>query len=141
MEKVESPEHFFKRIETFLIFVIILGSLLCSLIGKNLMWGIAFLSGGVLGFLNFRSTKKEGITFIRRVQESFKLRKGSSIDKERNLFIFKLFLKLIATGIIIFVLIAKFHFHPVIILLSFFTIYAVIILISLKFLILDKISI
>ncbi len=141
MEKFESPEKFFKRIETFLILITILGSLLVMLIGKNLMWGVAFLAGSLLGFLNFRSTKKEGITFIRRVQENFKFNKGSSIDRERNIFIFKLFLKLIATGIILFVLIAKFHFHPVIILFSFFTIYTFIILLSLKYLIFDKILI
>ncbi len=141
MKKLESIEEFFRRIEILLFLVIILGSLLCLLISKNLMWGIAFFFGGLLGFLNFRSTKREGIIFIRKVQESLKFHKEASIYKEKNIFILKLFLKLIATGIILFVLIAKFHFHPVIILFSFFTIYASIILITLKYLIFDKLFI
>lgn len=140
MEKVE-PEVFFKKIEIFLILIIIFGSLLCFLVSRSFMNTLAFLSGGLLGFLNFRSTKKEGITFIKKIQENLRLHRSVSMEKERNIFLFKLFLKLLATGIVLFILIAKFHLHPVIILLSFFTIYTSIVLMSLKYLLLDKILI
>lgn len=135
---MENPEKFFKNIEIFMLLLVFSGSLLCLFLSKNLLWTISFLSGGLLGFLNFRSTKKEGITFIKRVQENFKIKKDFSFEKEKNIFIFKIYLKLLATGIILFVLISKFKLHPLFILIAFILIYLYLILASLKYFIFNK---
>lgn len=138
MVNPDNPEKFFKRVEIFMLLLVFLGSLLCLLLSKNLLWTVSFLSGGILGFLNFRSTKKEGITFIKRVQENFKIKKDFSFEKEKNIFIFKIYLKLLATGIILFVLISKLKFHPLFILAAFILIYAYLIWASLKYFIFNK---
>ena len=139
MVNLDNPELFFKKIEISMLILVFLGFLLCLFFSKNLIWSISFLSGGSLGYLNFRSTKKEGITFIKRVKENLKVKKNFSIEKEKNVFIFKIYLKLFATGIVLFVLISIFKLHPVFILAAFFLIYTYLILASLKYLIFNRI--
>ena len=136
MERI-NPERFFRNVEKFMLISICVCSLLVLLISQNLMWMVSFFIGGFLGFINFRTTKKEGIDFIKKIKEIIIMSKKNSYHKEKKIFMTKIYLKLIAIGIIIWFFL-KLSFNVVFILFGFSLVYCVLMLISLKFFLLNK---
>ncbi len=138
MERI-NPENFFKNVEKFMLISICVCSLLVLLISQNLMWMISFFIGGFLGFINFRTTKKEGIDFIKMFKETLVMSSDDSEGIEKSsykgesILILKTFLKLTAIGIIIYFLL-KLSFNIIYILLGFTLIYFVLTLMTLKLL-------
>ena len=129
MEKVE---NFFKKLEINLLFLVILGTFIVAVSLKNVIFVMSFLAGSFLGLINFRTTKKEGIHFIKKVKKILEdSGEKANIQKESNIFIGKTFLKLFATAIVIYFLITKFKLSPIFILLGFGVIYIGLILFSL----------
>ncbi|WP_038054879.1 hypothetical protein [Thermodesulfobacterium hydrogeniphilum] len=138
MERI-NPERFFKNVEKFMLISICVCSLLVLLISQNLMWMISFFIGGFLGFINFRTTKREGIDFIKMFKETVVMSSDDSENMEKpsykgeNILILKTFLKLTAIGLIVYFLL-KFSFNIIYILLGFTLIYFVLTLMTLKLL-------
>jgi len=118
-------EEFFKKIELFLIITGIICGFIVLYFWKNWLFLLSFLSGVILGFINFRTTKKEGFQLIKKVQEKLLLGEGekSFYQKESNLYIGKTYTKLFATGIVLYLLIDKLHFSPLFIIGGFCLIY------------------
>ncbi len=125
------PNKFFRKIEKIMLISIIIGTLLCLLIWRDIIFMLSFLSGGILGLVNFETTKREGIELLRRVQQLFLLSKNASHKKERILYIGKFYLRLFAIGIIIYFLINKIFFHPLFILCGFSLVYIELMIMSL----------
>ncbi len=138
MERI-NPERFFRNVEKFMLISICVCSLLVLLISQNLMWMVSFFIGGFLGFINFRTTKREGIDFIKMFKETVVMSSDDSENMEKpsykgeNILILKTFLKLTAIGLIVYFLL-KFSFNIIYILLGFTLIYFVLTLMSLKLL-------
>ncbi|NPA39477.1 MAG: hypothetical protein GXO57_03440 [Thermodesulfobacteria bacterium] len=89
-------EEVLKYLNFFMFGSLIIGGIV-SLFLKGGLGITSFVLGWLIGFLNFRSTKKDGIGTIERVVE------GLSPEKGAFLYIAKFFLRLFATGVILFV--------------------------------------
>ncbi len=136
MEKI-SPEVFFRSVERFILISIIVCSCLVFLFSRNIIEFLSFLIGGILGFINFRTTKKEGIDFINMFKMTLVL--SSEEDGEKpaykgeGILFLKTFLKLSAIAVIIYFLL-KLSFNIVYILLGFTLVYFVLTLMTLRIL-------
>ncbi len=110
MIKQAQAEQFLKEIEQIIILTGVLGSLLVFLITGNLIYSLSLLFGVIVGYLNFRSTKNDGIKTLHQVRQGLAPQKGVVV------YLSKFYIRLFATGILLFIFIKFFKFHPVFIL-------------------------
>ena len=129
MEKVEK---LLKLIEISLLSFVILGSFIIALFLKKIIFVLSFLAGSFLGLINFKTTKKESAQFIEKIKKILE-NSGNKADLQKAGYIFigKIFLKLLATAIIMSLLVIKLKFSPIFILIGFGVIYIGLILLSL----------
>jgi hypothetical protein len=126
MVKKISVDTFIRHlIISFLLFSAI-GAIFIFIIWKNPNYTISFLSGVLIAYLNFRSTKNDSIKTINLVKE------GLSPEKGIFLYMGKFYLRLFATGIILFFFIKILKMNPIFILIGLTLIYFQLILIALR---------
>ncbi|QER42462.1 hypothetical protein F1847_06770 [Thermodesulfobacterium sp. TA1] len=123
MIKEVSPERFFGEAERLILGLVILFTILVYVLWGGIGETLSFLAGGFLGFLNFRTTKKEGIAFVKKIQEILLSDQKNLYNKERHAYIAKIYLKLLATAIVIYFLIAHLRAHPVFLVSAFVLVY------------------
>lgn len=123
MIKEVSPERFFGEAERLILGLVVVATIFIHLVWGGLVETFSFLAGGILGFLNFRTTKKEGIAFVKKIQEIFNSDQKNLYNKERHVYIAKIYLKLLATAIVVYFLIAHLRAHPVFLISAFGLVY------------------
>lgn len=123
MIKEVSPERFFGEAERLILGLVVVATIFIHLVWGGLVETFSFLAGGILGFLNFRTTKKEGIDFVKKIQEIFASDQKNLYNKERHVYIAKIYLKLLATAIVVYFLIAHLGAHPVFLISAFGLVY------------------
>ncbi|WP_022855590.1 hypothetical protein [Thermodesulfobacterium thermophilum] len=123
MIKEVSPERFFGEAERLILGLVVVATISIHLVWGGLVETFSFLAGGILGFLNFRTTKKEGIAFVKKIQEIFSSDQKNLYNKERHVYIAKIYLKLLATAIVVYFLIAHLGAHPVFLISAFGLVY------------------
>ncbi len=124
---------FFKELYIFMFLTLVTGSLATLVIFQDLKLFTAFFSGAVLACLNFLTLRKEGGELITRVYQNVMGCVERPYQKERTLFLIKVYLRLLAIGIIFYFFITKLRLHPVFLLLGFSLIYLQIFVVTLRF--------
>ena len=126
MKKVISSKDFIKNLEISLIVFSIISCIFIFLIWKNLAYTLSFISGIFIAYLNFRSTKNESFSTLNKVKQ------GLDPEKGALLYISKFYLRLLATGFVLYFFIKILKLNPIFILLGLGIIYFQLILIALK---------
>ena len=134
MRKISS-ENFIKKLEILIIIFSIILVILSFLILKNLNYVFSFLSGIIIAYLNFRSTKNESIKTINSIKQ------GLSPQKGVFMYMSKFYLRLFATGIVLYFLIKILKLNPILILLGLIFVHLQLILIPLKYFHFEKLEI
>jgi hypothetical protein len=124
MIKQVQAEQFLKEIEQIIVLTGILGGLFVFLITGNLIYSLSLLFGVIVGYLNFRSTKNDGIKTL------YQVRYGLAPQKGVVLYLSKFYMRLFATGILLFLFIKFLKFHPVFILGGIVLVYLQVVLIG-----------
>uniref|UniRef100_A0A7V4JQJ0 Uncharacterized protein n=1 Tax=Thermodesulfobacterium geofontis TaxID=1295609 RepID=A0A7V4JQJ0_9BACT len=108
---------------------------LSFLILRDLKYVFSLIAGISIAYLNFRSTKNDGIKVLEGVK------KGLSPEKGIFLYISKFYLRLFATGIFLYFFIKIVKLNPIFILLGVFLVYFELIIIALRNLYFRKLEI
>lgn len=124
---------FFKELYIFMFLTLVTGSLAMLVFFQDLKLFMAFLSGALLACLNFLTLRKEGGELITRVYQNVMGCVERPYQKERTLFLIKVYLRLLAIGIIFYFFITKLGLHPVFLLLGFSLIYLQIFVVTVRF--------
>jgi hypothetical protein len=135
MVKKITPEAFLKTLEISMLFLTGLSVLVCFLIFHKLYYTISLLFGAFIGYLNFRSTKNDGIKTL------LKVRTGLAPQKGVVLYMSKFYLRLFATGVLLFFSVKFLHLNILFILAGISIIYLQIVLMALTNFYLKKIEI
>lgn len=114
--KKTSPEKFLRTIELFMWLSLLIGEIL-SVNFVGIKGGLSFLFGWIVGFLNFRSTKKDGMSTIFRVMQGLSPQKGVFV------YMSKFYLRLFATGVLLFVGIGFLKFNIFLVLAGIIIVY------------------
>ena len=125
MVKKITPEAFLKTLEISMLFLTGLSVLVCFLIFHKLYYTISLLFGAFIGYLNFRSTKNDGIKTL------LKVRTGLAPQKGVALYMSKFYLRLFATGVLLFFSVKFLHLNILFILAGISIIYLQIVLMAL----------
>ncbi|MFN3407225.1 MAG: hypothetical protein ACK40E_05805 [Caldimicrobium sp.] len=131
MTKKES-KAFFQELNILMLLTILTGSVSILLFLKSFQLFWSFLAGSLLAYINFKTLEKEGQDLIFRVYQNVMLCLERPYQKERTLFLIKVYLRLLALGIILYVLITKLSLHPFFIILGFTMIYLQIFVVFIK---------
>ncbi|MFN4197212.1 MAG: hypothetical protein ACK4FM_04335 [Caldimicrobium sp.] len=123
---------FFQELNILMLLTILTGSFSVLLFFKSLHLFWSFLAGSLLAYINFKTLEKEGQDLIFRVYQNVMLCLDRPFQKERALFLIKVYLRLTALGIILYVLITKLSLHPFFIILGFTMIYSQIFVVFIK---------
>ncbi|PMP67953.1 MAG: hypothetical protein C0190_02350 [Thermodesulfobacterium geofontis] len=126
---------FLKQLEISFLLVSIISAFFVLLIWKDINYTLSLLSGSFVAYLNFRSTKNDSIKTLNLVKE------GLSPEKGIFLYMSKFYLRLFATGIVLFFFIKILKMNAIFILLGLTLIYFQLILISLRNFYLKKLEI
>jgi hypothetical protein len=126
---------FIKNLEfsIFIFFVIFI--FLSFLILRDLKYVFSLIAGIGIAYLNLRSTKKDGIKVLEGVK--------NGLSPERGIFLYmsKFYLRLFATGILLFFFIKIVKLNPIFILLGLFLVYLELIILALRNLYFRKLEI
>lgn len=122
MEKKEI-ESLLKELNILMLLSIVIGFVTVSLLTRELLHIFAFLAGALLGYLNFYTLRKEGRELLFKVYQNVMACLERPYQKERTLFLIKVYLRLLALGIIFYFLMAKLKLHPVPLLAGFTLVY------------------
>ncbi|BAU23718.1 hypothetical protein THC_1352 [Caldimicrobium thiodismutans] len=109
------------------------GSLGVLIVFQDLKLFLSFLLGAALAYLNFLTLKKEGGELLARVYQNVMSCLDRPYQRERTLFLIKVYLRLLAIGIIFYFLITRLGLHPVFLLLGFTLIYFQIFVVMIRF--------
>ncbi|PMP94992.1 MAG: hypothetical protein C0169_05875 [Thermodesulfobacterium geofontis] len=126
---------FLKQLEISFLLVSIISAFFVLLIWKDINYTLSLLSGSFVAYLNFRSTKNDSIKTLNLVKE------GLSPEKGIFLYMSKFYLRLFATGIVLFFFIKILKMNAIFILLGLTLIYFQLILISIRNFYLKKLEI
>jgi len=124
MERKISPEMFLRGVEFGMYFSLILGMVFCGAVLRNVVWMFSFAFGWLIGYLNFRSTKKDGISTL------FRVRAGLEPGKGVFLYMAKFYLRLFATAILLIIGMKLLNLNIILILVGISTVYLELLLIS-----------
>jgi len=130
MEKAEA-NPFFKDLRNLSLFATLAGFFLLSLIYFSPGISFSFLVGALLGYLNLFTLKQDGKKFLQKVYNNVMCCMEKPYQKERTLFLIKVYLRLLALGLIFYFLITWLKLHPVFIIIGFTLVYAQIFLLTL----------
>jgi len=125
MRKISS-ENFIKNLEISIIIFSAISIILSFLILKNLNYVFSLLSGIIVAYLNFRSTKNESIKIVNSIKQGLSPQKGTLI------YMSKFYLRLLATGIVLYFLIKILRLNSILILIGLIFVHFQLILIPLK---------
>jgi len=106
-----------------MLLVLFLGFLGCLVI-KSVLFGLSYFYGWLIGYLNFRSAKNDGISTLIRV------RSGLEPGKGVFLYMSKFYIRLLATGILLFLGMALLKLKILPILLGIVAVYTTLVLTS-----------
>ncbi len=123
--KSSEVDVFFKGLKV-LLFLFLASSLL--LLSYPSLKILAFLVGAFLGLLNFYTLKEDGKILSAKVYQNVMACHEKPYQKERTLFLIKIYLRLLALGIIFYFLIDKIKLHPLYLLFGFSLSYGLIFL-------------
>lgn len=135
MIKKISSEAFIRNLEISIIIFSIISGVFTLLIWKNLNYTFSLLSGIFIAYLNFRSTKSDSIKTLNRVKQ------GLSPEKGVFLYMSKFYLRLFATGVLLYFFIKIVKLNAIFILLGLTIIYFQLILTALGNLYFKKLEI
>jgi len=135
MKKIINSENFIKKLEVSIIIFSTILVILSFLILKNLNYVFSLFSGIIIAYLNFRSTKNDSIKTINSVKQGLLPQKGVFM------YMSKFYLRLFATGIVIYFLIKILRLNPILILLGLIFVHFQLILIPLRYLHFKKLEI
>lgn len=133
MREPNDAVRFYRELKIFMLIFLILGSLVVGLCFWDLKVVMSFLVGGLLGYVNFSTLKKEGKELIFKVYTNVMKCKEKPYQKERTLFLIKVYLRLLALGIIFYFLLVKVKLDPIWLLIGFTIVYLQIFLVVLKY--------
>lgn len=131
--KEEENKALFHELNLFMILTLLTGSLSTLLIFQKWNFFFAFLIGGALAFLNFITLKKEGTELLFKVYNNVMLCLERPYQKEKALFLVKAYLRLLALGIIFYVLLKYVKLHPLFLILGFTLVYFQIFVVVFRF--------
>ncbi|MFN3504840.1 MAG: hypothetical protein ACK4Y7_01340 [Caldimicrobium sp.] len=123
---------YFQELNIFMLLTILTGSVSVLLIFQSLLFFWSFLAGSFLAYINFKTLEREGQDLIFKVYQNVMLCLERPYQKERTLFLIKVYLRLLALGIIFYFLLTKLSLHPFFILLGFTMIYLQIFVVFIK---------
>jgi hypothetical protein len=126
---------FIKNLEFYILVFSIVFILFFSLILRDLKYILSLIAGIGIAYFNFRSTKNDGIKVLERVKS------GLSPEKGVFLYMSKFYLRLFATGILLFFFIKIVKLNPIFILLGLFWVYLELIILALRNLYFRKLEI
>lgn len=112
-----------KDLNLFMLLSLITGSVIILILFRDLKIFLAFVIGALLAYLNFYTLKKEGRELLFKVYHNVMACMERPYQRERTLFLIKVYLRLLALGIIFYVLMAKLGLHPVFLILGFSLVY------------------
>lgn len=123
--KVKTKGHntIFQELNLLMLLTLLTGSLAVQIMFWDFRLLMAFLIGGLLAYLNFTTLKKEGTEFLHKVYNNVMQCLERPYQKERTLFLLKVYLRLIALGVVFYFLIKYIKLHPVFLILGFTLIY------------------
>lgn len=121
--KIEKNDSFFRELNLFMFFSILTGALSVLFIFQNSKILFSFLSGSLLAYINILTLRREGQDLLLKVYQNVMFCMERPYQKERTLFLIKVYLRLLALGIIFYFLIAKFFLPPLFLLLGFTFVY------------------
>jgi hypothetical protein len=126
---------FIRNLEFSIFIFSIIFIFLSFLILRDLKYVFSLIAGIGIAYLNLRSTKKDGIKVLEGVK--------NGLSPERGIFLYmsKFYLRLFATGILLFFFIKIVKLNPIFILLGLFLVYLELIIIALKNLYFRKLEI
>lgn len=116
-------EGILKELNIFMLTSIVLGLICVAIIVRELMHILGFFIGSVLGYINFHTLRKEGRELLYKVYQNVMACVERPYQKERTLFLIKVYLRLLALAIIFYFLMAKLKLHPVSLLAGFTLVY------------------
>lgn len=119
----EEGNSFFKELSLFMVLSLATGSVGVLIVFQDLKLFLAFLLGAALAYLNFLTLRKEGGELTARVYQNVMNCLDRPYQKERTFFLIKVYLRILAIGIIFYFLITRVGLHPVFLLLGFTLIY------------------
>lgn len=133
MKEVSDVFPFYRELKLFMIVSLFLGTLVVGLLSWNIIDLLSFFIGGILGYINFLTLKKEGRDLIFKVYNNVINCVEPPYQKERLAFLIKVYLRLLALGIIFYFLLIKAKFSVVCLLMGFTVVYLQIFLVTLKY--------
>lgn len=125
MKEASDSLSFYKDLKVFMIVSLIIGTMLVGVLFWNMITLLSFLIGGILGYINFSTLRKEGRDFIFKVLER-------PYQREKTIFLVKVYLRLLALSIIFYFLLVKAKLSAVWLILGFTVVYFQIFLVTLK---------
>lgn len=131
--KEREIEFIFKELNIFMVLTVVAGSLSILIFFQEFKSFAAFLAGALLAYLNFYTLRREGKELLLRVYHNVMACLERPYQRERTLFLIKVYLRLLALGIIFYFLMAKLSLHPLFLLLGFSLVYFQIFLVMLRF--------
>ncbi len=135
MKEKISYKVFVRNLELSIIFLAFICIILSFLVWKNLNYTFSLIAGVFIVYLNFRSVKSDSIKTLSNVKN------GLSPQKGMILYMSKFYIRLLATGILLYFFIKIVKLNPILILLGIFLVYFQLILMALKNLYFKKIEI
>ncbi len=130
MEDFKEALKFFNKIEIWVLFGVFLVALIMFFVKKDLRVCLSFLSGALVTFLSFITTRKEGFIFLKNIKAQLDRGEVPNYTKERGIFLGKIYLKLFAVGVIFYFLIAWLHLSPLFLVVGISWVYLELIVLS-----------
>lgn len=126
-------EKVFKELSILMLLSVVTGSLVILMFFQALIPLLSFFAGALLAYINFSTLRKEGQELLFKVYKNVIACMERPYQRERTLFLIRVYLRLLALGIIFYFLIAKLSFHPVFLLLGFSWVYLQIFVVMFRF--------
>lgn len=133
MKEASDALSFYRDLKVFMLASLVIGTLIVGVFFWNITTVISFFIGGVLGYINFSTLRKEGKDLIFKVYRNVMNCVEKPYQRERTIFLVKVYLRLLALGIIFYFLLVKANLNAVWLILGFTVVYLQIFLVTLKY--------
>lgn len=133
MKEASDSLSFYKDLKIFMLASLVIGTLMVSVLFWNMTTILSFLIGGILGYINFSTLRREGKDLLFKVYRNVMNCVEKPYQRERTIFLVKVYLRLLALGIIFYFLLVKAKLSAVWLILGFTVVYFQIFLVTLKY--------
>lgn len=133
MKEASDSLSFYKDLKIFMLASLVIGTLMVSVLFWNMTTILSFLIGGILGYINFSTLRREGKDLLFKVYRNVMNCVEKPYQRERTIFLVKVYLRLLALGIIFYFFLVKAKLSAVWLILGFTVVYFQIFLVTLKY--------